>query len=124
MNISKGLKMRIGPTFSFDLKPPQIPWNPSDFLNYEVRQYLGEIFHELTRQKECEIKEGYLLKDHVHMCICIPPNYAMSGTIGYLKGKSAIMIVDNLLGKLGTIVEKISGHMGITFQRLESMRRR
>jgi putative transposase len=48
-----------------------------------VRQYLGEIFHELARQKGCEIEEGHLLKDHVHMCIRIPPKYAVSGIVGY-----------------------------------------
>jgi putative transposase len=40
----------------------------------ELRQYLGSVFHELARQKECQIIEGHLLLDHVHMCIEIPQN--------------------------------------------------
>lgn len=38
----------------------------------QIRQQLGKIFHELARQKECEILEGHLMPDHVHMCISIP----------------------------------------------------
>ncbi len=50
-----------------------IPKRRKKVIFGELRQYLGEIFHELARQKECEIVEGHLLKDHVHMCISIPP---------------------------------------------------
>ena len=39
----------------------------------EIRKHLGPIFHELARQKECKILEGHLMRDHVHMCIEIPP---------------------------------------------------
>jgi putative transposase len=56
---------------------------------HEIRQSLGPVFHELARQKECRIVEGHLLPDHVHMCIEIPPKYAVSSIIGFLKGKSA-----------------------------------
>ena len=38
----------------------------------QVRRQLGAIFHTLARQKECQIVEGHLLPDHVHMCIAIP----------------------------------------------------
>jgi putative transposase len=64
-----------------------------------LRQYMGEIFHELARQKECEIVEGHLLKDHVHICISIPPKYAVSAIVGYIKGKSAIAIARKFAGK-------------------------
>ena len=57
-----------------------------------IRSHLGQIFHELARQKECKIVEGKLVIDHVHMCIEIPPKYAVSSIIGFLKGKSAIAI--------------------------------
>ena len=56
----------------------------------ELRQQLKAIFHELARQKECQILEGHLMPDHVHMMIAIPPKHAVSQVIGYLKGKSAI----------------------------------
>ena len=41
----------------------------------QARRQLGEIFHALARQKECQIVEGHLMPDHVHMCIAIPPKY-------------------------------------------------
>lgn len=65
----------------------------------EIRQYLGPVFHELARQKECRIVEGHLLPDHVHMCSEIPPKYAVSSIIGFLKGKSAIAIARQFKGK-------------------------
>lgn len=58
----------------------------------KLRQQLGAIFHELSRQKECKIVEGNLVIDHVHMCIAIPPKHAVASIIGFLKGKSAIAI--------------------------------
>jgi putative transposase len=65
----------------------------------ELRQYLGPVFHELARQKECQIIEGHLLPDHVHMGIEIPPKYAVSSVIGFVKGKSAIAIARRFKGK-------------------------
>ncbi len=50
-------------------------------LYEELRLHLGEVFHNLARQKESEIEEGHLLLDHVHMLIAIPPKYAVS-TVG------------------------------------------
>jgi len=58
----------------------------------KIRESLGPIFHELARQKDCKIVEGNLVSDHVHMCLEIPPKYAVSSIIGFLKGKSAIAI--------------------------------
>jgi putative transposase len=56
----------------------------------ELRQHLGEVFRKLAVQKESRIEEGHLLLDHVHMMIAIPPKYAVSQVIGFIKGKSAI----------------------------------
>ena len=56
----------------------------------ELRQHLGEVFRRLAMQKECRVEEGHLMPDHVHMMISIPPKYAVSQVIGYIKGKSAI----------------------------------
>ncbi len=58
----------------------------------DMRNYVGEIFHELASHRECRIEEGHLIRDHVHMCISIPPKYAVSKVVGYIKGKSAIAI--------------------------------
>lgn len=59
-------------------------------LYVELRGYLGEVFHRLAAQKESRIEEGHLLPDHVHMMISIPPKYAVSQIVGFIKGKSAI----------------------------------
>ena len=64
-----------------------------------IRQKLGGVFHELARQKECRIVQGHLLPDHVHICIEIPPKYAVASIVGFLKGKSAIAIAREFAGK-------------------------
>ena len=51
---------------------------------------LGEVFRKLAAQKESRIEEGHLMPDHVHMMISIPPKYAVSQVVGFIKGKSAI----------------------------------
>ena len=58
----------------------------------QTRRQLGQVFHALARQKECQILERHLMPDHVHMCIAIPPKHPVSSVIGFLKGKSAIAI--------------------------------
>ncbi len=64
-----------------------------------LRNELGKVFRELARRKECEIQEGHLAVDHVHMLISIPPKYAVSQVIGYIKGKSAIYIARTFAGR-------------------------
>jgi putative transposase len=59
-------------------------------LYAQLRRHLGELFRKLAEQKECRIEEGHLMSDHVHMMISIPPKYAVSQVIGFIKGKSAI----------------------------------
>src|SRR5437867_11969975 len=54
----------------------------------EIRRELGRVFHALAGQKECQIIEGHLMPDHVHMCIAIPPKHPVASVIGFLKGKS------------------------------------
>lgn len=55
-----------------------------------LRKYLGEVFRQLAEQKESRVEEGHLMIDHVHMMLRIPPKYAVSQVIGFIKGKSAI----------------------------------
>jgi putative transposase len=59
-------------------------------LYEQLRRHLGEVFRELARHRESRIEEGHLMADHVHMLISIPPKYAVSQVVGYIKGKSAI----------------------------------
>jgi putative transposase len=44
----------------------------------KIRKYLKDVFHELAKQKGCEIVSGHMAGDHVHMCISIPQKYAVS----------------------------------------------
>ena len=55
----------------------------------KLRGHLGEILHELAKQKQSRIVEGHLRPDHVHMCISIPPKFSVSSVVGFIKGKSA-----------------------------------
>ena len=48
------------------------------------------MFHRLAQQKESQILEGHMMADHVHMLMSIPPKYAVSQVVGFIKGKSAI----------------------------------
>ena len=56
----------------------------------ELRKHLGEVFRKLAEQRESRVEEGHLMPDHVHMLLSIPPKYAVSQVVGYIKGKSAI----------------------------------
>ena len=56
----------------------------------ELKQHLGEVFRRLALQKESRIEQGHLMPDHVHMMISIPPKYAVSQVVGFIKGKGAI----------------------------------
>jgi putative transposase len=76
-----------------------IPKYRRKILYGQLRQNLGDVFHELARQKESKIVEGHLQPDHVHMLISIPPKYSVSQIVGYIKGKSAIHIARTYLGQ-------------------------
>ena len=65
----------------------------------QIRRELGGIFRELARQKECEVIEGHLMADHVHMLISVPPKYSVAQVMGYIKGKSAIHIARVYAGR-------------------------
>ena len=76
-----------------------VPKGRKKALYGKIRAYLKPIFHELARQRGSEIVEGYMCGDHVHMCISIPPKYAVSEVVGYLKGKSAIAVARQFGGR-------------------------
>ena len=69
-----------------------IPKRRRKTLYEQLRKQLGELFHKLARQKESQIVEGHVMSDHVHMLISIPPKYAVSQVVGFIKGKSAIHV--------------------------------
>jgi len=64
---------------------------------YRKKQLYGrlrDIIKILCQYKKVEIVEGAVCADHVHLCVCIPPKISVSDFMGYLKGKSALMIYD------------------------------
>ena len=85
---------------------------------------VGQVLRELARQKESEIEEGHLLIDHVHILISIPPKYAVSQVVGFIKGKSAIWIARHYGGRKRISAANIFGHVGTTYQPLVEMKKR
>ena len=80
-------------------------WNIQALLSLAVINYInlaiaGSIkwSRDLAVQKECRVLEGNLKPDHVHMLVSIPPKYAVSQVIGFIKGKSAIHIARTYMG--------------------------
>ena len=70
----------------------------------QYRESIGQIITQLCKYKGVKIIEGHLMPDHVHMLVSIPPKISVSSFMGYLKGKSALMIFDrhaNLKYKFG-----------------------
>ena len=70
----------------------------------ELRADIGKILRELCERKGIEIVEAQCCPDHVHMLVKIPPKYSVSEVMGYLKGKSSLIIFDrhaNLKYKYG-----------------------
>ena len=69
-----------------------------------LKQDIGKILRELCERKDIEIIEAECCPDHIHMLVRIPPKYSVSEIVGYLKGKSTLMIFDrhaNLKYKYG-----------------------
>ena len=70
----------------------------------QIRKDIGVILRRLCEQKGIEIIEAELCPDHIHMLVSIPPKYSVASIMGYLKGKSSLMIFDrhaNLKYKFG-----------------------
>ena len=70
----------------------------------ELRTSIKEILRDLCKYKGVEILEGHLMPDHVHLLVSIPPKISVSSLMGYLKGKSSLIIFDkhaNLKYKFG-----------------------
>ena len=59
-----------------------------------LRAEIGKILRELCKRKGVEIIEAHAMPDHIHMLVSIPPNEKVSSFMGYLKGKSTLMLYD------------------------------
>ena len=71
----------------------------------QIKKDIGEILRKLCEQKGVEIIEAEACADHIHMLVSIPPHISVSQFMGYLKGKSSLMIFDrhaNLKNKYGS----------------------
>jgi putative transposase len=71
----------------------------------QIRKDIGEILRKLCNEKKVEIIEAELCKDHVHMLVSVPPYISIAQFMGFLKGKSSLMIFDrhaNLKYKYGS----------------------
>ena len=71
----------------------------------KLKKDIGEIIRKLCNQKNAEIIEAEACKDHIHILVSIPPHISVAQFMGYLKGKSTLMIFDrhaNLKYKYGT----------------------
>jgi len=75
-----------------------IPKYRKQILFGQNKALVRQIIKELVDKKPgLEIVEGSVCVDHVHLCLKIPPKYAVSNVMGYLKGKSAMMMAERTL---------------------------
>ena len=72
----------------------------------KLRKELGSILRRLCEYKGVEVVEGTLCMDHIHMCLSIPPKYSVATIVGYLKGKSAMIMFE----KYSRLKRNFKGH--------------
>jgi len=85
----------------------------------QYKRSIGKILTKLCKYKGVEIIEGHLMVGHVHMLVSTPPKYSVSNFMGYLKGKSLLMIFDkhaNLKYKYGNRKFWVEGYYVSTVQ--------
>ena len=63
----------------------------------KFRAQVGDIIKDLCRQRNVELLEGHLMPDHIHMCLSVPPMFSIAFVVGFIKGKSAVLIHRKLL---------------------------
>ena len=64
----------------------------------QIGRELGPVFRTLTERRECQIEEGHVASDHVHILLSVPPKYSVAAIVGFIKGKSAIHIARTYIG--------------------------
>ena len=72
----------------------------------KLRREIVGILKRLCEYKQIEIIEGKACLDHIHLCLSIPPKYSIAGMIGYLKGKSSMIIFE----RLSKLKKNFKGH--------------
>ena len=76
-----------------------IPKYRKRMLYGKLKKHVGEVIREVCRQRGIELVERHLMPDHIHMCVSIPPKHSVAFAIGFIKGKSAVRIHRQILGK-------------------------
>ena len=81
-------------------------------LYLELRRHLGEVFHKLALQRESKVEEGHLMPDHVHMLLSVPPKYAVSQVVGYIRARARSTWRGFMQSASATSWDSIFGHVG------------
>lgn len=76
-----------------------LPKERKKVLYGKIRKFLGNVFHDLAKQRGAKIVEGHMVQDHVHMLIKIHQKYSVAEVVGYIKGKSAIAVARQFGGR-------------------------
>jgi putative transposase len=83
-----------------------VPKRRRKIIYGKLRQELRTILKRLCQYKTVEVVEGTMSIDHLHMCLAIPPKYSVSTIVGYLKGKSAMIVFE----KYSRLKRNFKGH--------------
>ena len=86
----------------------------------QIKADIGVILRKLCEQKGVEIIQAEACPDHIHMLISIPPKYSVAQIMGYLKGKSSLMIIMSY--ELWTMRSIIASETGLSVSGLELIR--
>ena len=65
----------------------------------KLRRQIGPVLRSLCQQRGVTLVEGHAMPDHIHMCLSVPPKFSIAHTIGFLKGKSAVIVHRRLLNE-------------------------
>lgn len=76
-----------------------VPKHRKKALFGKLRRHVGELLRDLCRQPGVQLLEGHLMVEHVHMCLRVPPRMSIAFVIGFLKGKSVVLIHRRLMGQ-------------------------
>ncbi|MFK5953729.1 MAG: IS200/IS605 family transposase [Desulfobacterium sp.] len=71
-----------------------VPKNRRKIIYGKLKKDIGQILRKLCEYKGVEVVEGTACLDHIHICLSIPPKYSVSTIVGYLKGKSTMILFE------------------------------
>lgn len=83
-----------------------VPKNRRKVIYGKLRQEIGTILRRLCEYKGIEILEGKACIDHIHLCMSVPPKYSVATVVGYLKGKSSMIVFE----KYSRLKKNFKGH--------------